>query len=45
MPELSLILQEHSANEPVDFLTYWNGPAYPLKDLNKKDIKLSSYEF
>ncbi len=45
LPQLSLMLQEHSANEPVDILTYWNGPAYPLKDLNKEDIKLSTYEF
>ncbi len=43
--ELSLSLKEHGTNEPLDILTYWNGPVYPLKDLNKEDIKLSTYEF
>lgn len=43
--ELSLSLKEHGTNEPFDILTYWNGPVHPLKDLNKEDIKLSTYEF
>lgn len=43
--ELALTLKERSTSEPIDILTYWNGPVYPLKDLNKEDIKLSTYEF
>ncbi|WP_068496093.1 hypothetical protein [Paenibacillus kribbensis] len=43
--ELALTLKKHGTSESVDILTYWNGPVYPLKDLNKEDIKLSTYEF
>lgn len=43
--ELSSTLKEHDTNELIDILTYWDGPLYPLKDLNKEDIKLSTYEF